>query len=115
MEASGHSYRPVPGKIPGRAINLGGHDFVLPPLNLDGVRIAQPLFLEFEKHEHVADSLEMAAKILHIALVRNYPKITEADVAALLDTGNAIPALAALASLSGFKAAPLGETRPASP
>ena len=115
MNAQGHSYAPVPGKIPGRAINLGGVDFTLPPLNLDGVRVAQPLFIEFEKVDHVVDSLGMAAKILHVALVRNYPDLTEADVLALLDTGNAIPALAALASLSGFRASPLGEPKPASP
>lgn len=115
METNGHAYRPVPGKIPGRAINLGGHDFIMPPLNLDGVRVAQPLFVEFEKQEQVADTLAMAAKILHLALARNYPDLTEADLAGLLDTGNAVPALAALASLSGFKASPLGEARPASP
>lgn len=115
METQGHSFRPVPGKIPGRVINLAGNDFLLPPLNLDGVREAAPLFLGFDKLDTPAETLAATAKLLHLALVRNYPTMTEADVFGLLDTGNAVPALAALASLSGFKASPLGEPARASP
>lgn len=110
------NYAPVPGKIPGTVINLGGHEFVMPPLNLDGCQRFGPLQAEFLAMQGAGTVdlprlYQVVAQCLHLALERNYPDLTVADIVGLLDAGTLRSALTELATVSGFVAA--GEATPA--
>lgn len=116
---NGSKYAPVAGKIPGRALNLGGVEFTLPPLNLDGVQAFEPL--QKRVAEVRADGAGLpelfgvVADALMLSLGRNYPDLTREEVLALLDLGNFLPAMDALAEVSGYRKAAAGESMPASP
>lgn len=112
---NGSKYAPVPGRIPGQAINLGGVDLVFAPLNLDGVQAFIPLQAKFKETVNDLPSLTaIVAEALLLSLHRNYPDMTQGDVVALLDVGNLETAMDALAAASGFKKAAAGESPPAS-
>jgi hypothetical protein len=105
-------YAPLPGKIPGTVMNLGGHDLVLAPLNLDGTQIVEPLLEQFNTATGSKEVATLAAKIVHVSLVRNYPDITEEEVLALLDLGNMQSAVLKVCSVSGMEFAKPGENPP---
>jgi hypothetical protein len=115
VDANGSKYAPVPGKIPGTALNLGGVEFVAAPFNLDGVQEATRLLESLQGAKTAQESLRGAAAVIAISLQRNNPDITVEDVTALLDLGNWEAALLAVCGASGIKFAALGEPRPASP
>ena len=112
---NGSKYAPVPGKIPGRRINLGGVEFVMAPLNLDGVREYPTRLTAMQAIKVDVDDpgpfFEAAADVLLLSLARNYPDLTRDELVALLDMGNVREASAALREVSGFL---LGEAAPAS-
>ena len=108
-------YAPRPGHIPGAVINLGGHELVLAPLNLDGVRAAQPYLDRLPELRQPEEVLQVSAELLLLSLARNYPDMTAADVAGLLDMDNAPRAIDAMTTQRGYKRAKPGELTPASP
>lgn len=116
METNGHSkYAPVPGKIPGTAVNLGGHVFIVPPLNLDQVVALKDDLPKLGQGTDLGDMLANSVPVLHASLVRNYPDLTVEELRALLDVGNLRPVCDALIAVNGLKVSPSGETSPASP
>lgn len=105
-------YAPVPGKIPGRALNLGGVDFVVAPMNLDGLEAGLPLLArraELADQKDTKGMFRLAAEFIQIALSRNNPDITIDDVVGLLDMANVEPAIKTIAEASGLEMAPAGE------
>jgi len=112
VTTNGSKYAPVPGKIPGTTINLGGHELVLAPLNLDQVQQFEEQIGKLGTPASAKEALEQAVPIIHASLQRNYEDMTEADVRGLLDVGNFPMALEALVSVSGF--VKKGEAAPAS-
>ncbi len=110
---NGSRYAPVPGKIPGTELNLGGHIFVAAPFNLDGVQEAMKLLEQLKEVKSAADSLKGAAEVLLISLRRNDPDLTVDQLLSLLDLGNWERALLTVCSASGINFA-AGESRPAS-
>lgn len=109
-------YAPLPGKIPGTEVEMGGRKFVVPPLNLDGIQEIEPYLDKIgSKDLKVREQLANAIPIIWTALRRQYPEMTKEDVSALVDLGNFHYVLAAVVSVSGFKEAPSGEPSPASP
>lgn len=112
---NGSKYAPVPGKIPGTAINLGGRDLILAPLNLDGVQAFEPLQERFKQEAGDLGGLtNIVAEALHLSLRRNYPDMTIEDVAGLLDVNNMQSAMEELTAAAGFRKAAPGESAPAS-
>lgn len=106
-------YAPVPGNIPGTAINLGGRDLILAPLNLDGVRAAEPLLKELDTLKKFEMQVPVAAQVIILSLNRNYPDMTIEDLVPLLDMSNTSKAVLAVAGIAGFEMLKPGETRPA--
>ncbi len=115
METNGRKYAAVPGKIPGTLLNLGGIEFVMPPLNLDQVRQFEHVLPTLGKKESLAENLQEALPVLHAALSRNYPDLTPEDLGPLLDLGNFPEACAAIVESSGYVQATPGESRPPAP
>jgi hypothetical protein len=111
---NGKSYRPVPGKIPGTAINLGGTEWILAPLNLNQVEQFGDRIAALGSKSTLKENLADAAELVHASLSRNYSDITVEDVREMLDLGNFEKAAKAVVSISGYKAAQPGEAPPAS-
>jgi hypothetical protein len=96
--------------IKGVTLNLGGDDYVVPPLNLE----------QLEEHAEIIDKLAgpLSAKeqrplqvtLIKAALSRNYPEITAEQLRKLLDLGNLLETYLAVMAMSGFE--PVGEPQP---
>lgn len=115
-EHNGSKYAPVPGKIPGTALNLGGRDFVAPPFNLDGVQEVMPLLNGAKDELKTAeDVLRYSARVIHISLKRNYPDLTIDDLLHVIDLGNAMLVIDTICRASGIEFKKPGEPMPASP
>ncbi len=109
-------YAPVPGKIPGRPINLGGRDFVLAPLSLDQIRHFEPQAKELDKpNGTLAEQIEAVLPLILASLQRNYEDMTVDHLRPLIDVGNFAEAARAVVDVTGYRTAPPGESRPASP
>lgn len=111
MSANGRSYAPEPGKIPGIPVNLGGHELIVPPLNLNLLQHFKDL-LEHPAEGNSVDEFERSLPLVVAAIQRNYPDFTADDARALVDLGNFKPLLDAIVSSSGLVKA--GEGAPAS-
>ncbi len=115
-EHNGSKYAPVPGKIPGTALNLGGLDFIAPPFNLDGVQEVMPLLNGAKDELKTAeDVLRYSARVIHISLKRNYPDLPLDELQPLIDLGNAMRVIETICTASGIAFKTPGETMPASP
>ncbi len=112
METNGRKYAAVPGKIPGTPINLGGIDFVMPPLNLDQVQQFESVLPTLGKQKTLLANINEGLPLLHAALSRNYPDLTLDDLRPLLDLGNFPTACEALVESSGYVESVPGEPRP---
>lgn len=110
----GGSWAPVPGKIPGTELNLGGRVLVLAPLNLDQVQAFDEKISGLGGDVPLRDAINAAVPIIHASLSRNYPDMTVDDVRGLLDVGNFRQALEAVVASSGYALAVPGESSPAS-
>ena len=107
------NYAVAPGRIPGTLINLGGVEFVMPPLNLDQVQQFEEIMPTLGQKTTFRENMEEALPIIHAALSRNYPDLTVDDLRPLLDLGNFRAACEAVAQSSGYVAKPSGEPQPA--
>lgn len=112
MTSNGSKYAPLPGKIPGVALNLGGHELIIAPLNVNQIQHFKELFEHPPKSDNVADEFEASLPLIVAALQRNYPDFTADDARGLVDVGNFRELVEAITSSSGLVRA--GETAPAS-
>jgi hypothetical protein len=108
-------YAPIPGKIPGTAVNLGGHEFIIAPLNLD-------LFIEHEKTisqfgsiEKSISGLERVLPTFLASIRRNYPDMTLEALRGLVDFGNFTQLTDAIVETNALKLKAPGESVPAAP
>lgn len=89
--------------IPGHTLNLGGTDYVVPPLNLGAIKQYQ-VQVQAMLASGTPD-MELIGTLLACALRRNYP---DADVARIvdegLDFGNLFQVFEALVNVSGMAA-----------
>jgi hypothetical protein len=82
-------YAPIPGKIPGQVVNLGGHDLVLAPLTIEQIEKLGPQIDTLGVGDKTLSELvELAAPIILLSVNRNYPDMTLAELRGLLDVGN---------------------------
>ena len=116
MSDAPSKYAPVPGKIPGRALNMGGRELVLAPLTLDQVQEFEPTMTRLaDSSKPLREMLADFLPVILASLQRNYPDITLEDVRALVDVGNFKEATEAIVDISGYKRVAPGETLPAAP
>ncbi|OYW88953.1 MAG: hypothetical protein B7Z23_12325 [Pseudomonadales bacterium 32-61-5] len=97
--------------IKGTAIEMDGIEYIVPPLTLGAIQELQP---EVEKlaDPTVGGSERFAgmAKIVHRAMLRNYPDLTIERVKnELLDMGNVFEVTNAVMGASGFMPKTMGE------
>jgi len=99
--------------IPGVAVAMGGHDWVVPPLTLGQLRRLMPQVRQLTEIGASMGEAQIAVlvDIVTAALQRNYPEMTPGEVENLLDLGNASAVLNAVPTGSGLKpdGAPAGE------
>ena len=100
---NGNRYAPVPGKIPGTELNLGGVIFIAAPFNLDGVQEAMTLLETLKDAKSAEDSLRGTAQVLLVSLRRNDPDLTIEQLRPLLDLGNWQKALLTVCGASGLE------------
>jgi hypothetical protein len=115
---NGNKYAPVPGKIPGVAINLGGREFILAPLSLIQVEALEEQINGLSNNEGLSlgGAVAKGLPIILAALQRNYPDITAEALKPLLDLANIAEATRIIINASGLtRTIPPGEPAPASP
>ena len=99
--------------IPGVAVAMGGHDWVVPPLTLGQLRRLMPQVRQLTEIGASMGEAQIAVlvDIVTAALQRNYPEMTPGEVENLLDLGNASAVLNAVLIGSGLKpgVTPTGE------
>lgn len=97
-------------QVDGTKVNLGGRDFTVPPLNFAALRRLESDIALIQGLGDVPgpQHIDAIVRIVHAALVRNYPDVTEAEVAELIDMGNLASVLKAVMGISGvaLEAAP---------
>jgi hypothetical protein len=99
-----------PVKYDGVSLRLGGRDWIVPPLNLRQLKQLTPALHRLGAAGQSLGEAEIddIVRIIHAALSRNYPEATEAELAEMLDLGNAATAVRAVAGVSGL--VPAGES-----
>jgi hypothetical protein len=108
-------YAPIPGKIPGTAINMGGHEFIVAPLNLD-------LYVQYEEQikaigatPTTREGLEKVLPLFLVCIQRNYSDMTLEVLRQLVDFGNVMALSTAIIETNALKLKAPGESVPASP
>lgn len=99
-------------KVDGIKINLGGKEFIVPALNFRQIKAIQN---DIRKLENMAggmvtdEEMQTMAKVVQMALSRNYPEVTEDELLDMLDLRNAPRVVEAIMGISGFEKAQSGE------
>jgi len=90
--------------IDGLTINLGGTDYIVPPLNLNGLEKYLKLMDRInETKDDPLAQINITAEAALIALRRNYPDLTIEDIKEMLDTESSIRLFGVVAEVSGLK------------
>lgn len=97
--------------IEGIKINLGGTEYIVPPLNFKSLKRLQPIIESLSQIDITMTDKQIddIAEIVHAAISRNYPDFTKEQILDVLDLGNIGPILASILGASGVKKVLLGE------
>lgn len=96
--------------LDGVTLRVGRRDYVVPPLNLKGVKRVQALMPQLS-NEADPGSIDAAIEILQLAINRNYPDVTREQIEEDVDLGNLWLLVQATLSVAGFGPKTMGETR----
>lgn len=105
-------------KHAGITVNIGGTDYVVPPLTLGAIKRLMPK-IEAMATSLAADgkmrpeSMDSIVEVVHAALLRNYPDMTLQELEDMLDVKNIADIMQAVLGVSGLerKAAGSGEAQ----
>ena len=91
--------------IPGIVIEMGGRDWIVPPLTLGQLRRLMPKVRQLSAvgAEIGEEQIDILLEIVAAAMQRNYPDASAETVAQLLDLGNAGAVLNAVLTGSGLR------------
>ena len=93
--------------IPGTVITMGGKKYLLPPLNVAAMELHKDFLKKAAKGdidpETAIDQIGTVAELVFLALKRNYPEITQAEVSEHVDFGNMADLLQNAFKTSGFE------------
>jgi hypothetical protein len=91
--------------LPGVVVDMGGREWIIPPLTLGQLRRLTPELGKITSHASMLDAEVIAAmvKVVTAALRRNYPDLAEESVEEVLDLGNAGEVLNAVLVGSGLR------------
>ena len=89
-------------KVAGKSMTLGGHEYVMPPLNAASVK----QYRDQIKAVFVGGlpDIELVAKLAHASLSRNYADITVEQVEDFIDYENMFDVWESVLNLSGLVA-----------
>ncbi len=88
--------------VKGILLNLGGTDYIVPPLTLGALEELQDRIQAFDGSLSPA-SMGIVIDAAHRALKRNYPEITRATVADSIDVADFGEIMAAVMDVGGLK------------
>jgi hypothetical protein len=94
--------------IPGVTVQMGGQEWLVPPLTLGQLRKLEPKIramseIAGDARGMSADQIDTIAEIVAVALSRNYPDMTAERVLDLLDVGNTRAVIIAVLTGSGLR------------
>lgn len=90
-------------KYAGITLNLGGVDYVLPPISLGALEQLQSRVAGFTGDVTDAGQVSSVIDATHASLSRNYLDITREQVAEMIDIGNMADVFGAVMDVSGLK------------
>jgi len=94
------------GSVPrfkGLEFDFGGQRLVIPPLTLGALESMQERLQRLEGVSSIEpEAIRTVVDAATLALVRNYPKMTRAEVADLIDLANMQEVMAAVMDVSGM-------------
>ena len=95
----------------GTKVNLGGRDFILPPLTLKALRQLGPKIglLGSLSGMPTEEQIDAMIEVAHASISRNYPEITLDELGDLLDLGNLQDVFPAVMAASGLAKLPEGK------
>ena len=89
-------------KIKGTQIELGGEQFVMPPLSLLHLEQFQSKFKSFDGVPTNPENISFFIDSVHAAMKRNYPECTREDIGEALGLESMNEVMSALVSVSGL-------------
>ena len=92
-------------RFKGVTVELGGTDYVIAPLSLGALETLGPSLALFAQGEQ---QTRTSIDIVHAALSRNYPAMSRAEVADLVDVSTLNLVVDAVMGVSGVKKAEAG-------
>lgn len=90
-------------KVKGISIELGGEQYVVPPIALGALEQLQSRLAGFSGDVSDAAQVSTVIDAAHAALRRNYPQLTRDAVADLIDVSNMAEVFEAVMDISGLK------------
>lgn len=88
-------------KVKGIAIEMGGQEWIVPPISLRALEQLQERLAHFSGGID-PQSVALVADATHAALRRNYPDISRDDVLDMLDVANMLEVMQAVMDVSGL-------------
>lgn len=90
-------------RVKGIPVDLGGTTYIVPPLALGALEQLKDALANFTGDVREADQVATVIDATHASLKRNYPEITRAEVADLVDLENMMAVMEAVMDVSGMK------------
>ncbi|MBF0401888.1 MAG: hypothetical protein HQL90_14115 [Magnetococcales bacterium] len=87
---------------PGITVQLGGKEWVCPPLNFYQLQQLLPRLQSMQAGELNIEWLQASVEIIHASLSRNYPDLTLQTVAEMVDMNNFTHILNTVMEVSGL-------------
>lgn len=97
--------------IPGTPVTIGGKKYLMPPLNINSMKLHKPTLVRLMKGAVSGDidpvtavesDLEELTGVIHSALKRNYPELTIEDLGEHIDLANIQELVQTAIKTSGF-------------
>lgn len=95
-------------RFEGIPVQIGGTEFVVPPLTLGQLRRLRPALdavSAIVSGDLTNEQIDQVAEVVHAALSRNHPEISKESLLDLLDLGNMGVIFQAVMGVSGLKKA----------
>lgn len=93
--------------IDGITINLGGKDYIIPPLNFKALKNIQADIEGLSKKDEGAfvssEKIKNIINIIYFAMLRNYPEITKEEIEDFVDVKNSKVIIETILEASGYK------------
>lgn len=99
--------------IEGVKISMAGMEYMVPPLSFKQLKVLaqdiEGLGESASSGSLSAGQMDMAVRVIHAALLRNYPGMTIEQVEEMVDLGNFQDVVQAVLGAAGFKKSSNGE------